>query len=1290
MQKVKNTLAVTFKIRPGEGLPTVLLLVHSFFMGVALVFLETSSYALFLNKFDVERLPWVYIISAGVTAFLGFFYSKLEEHLSFSRLLVVTLSVLLGSVLVFYISLMFSESRLMIMSLIIWYNVVLALMGLEFWGLANRLLNVRQGKRLFGLIGTGEIIAEIIAGLSVSLLVRLLGHNGTTHLLLFSTFGMAACLGILIYITRKMARRISEPEEEEEDGQSYSSGESLLKNRYVHLIFGVACISIFCYYLMDYVFYDRVESKYNTETSLAGFLGIYTAVIGVSKLISNAFFHSRLIERYGLSLGLLAVPTAASIGSLLALAAGIKGYAVFFFWIIIVTKGADELCRVSIEEPSFRILYQPFPAGLRLKAQTLIETMVEPLAGAIIGGILILMTSVLNFQAIHLIYIIALILTLWIFMSMLLRAEYTEALTRALNKRRLGGRALSLGDRSSIDVLRKGLESAIPGEVINCLNMLEEVEHESLDDFIIDLLDHPDDKVRRHVLERIEVLKMSKAAEAITRRLDMEKDNRVLGVALRTLCAISEAEAFEEVYAYLEDPDMSMDVKRGAMAGLLSNGGIDGVLSAGTKLTALLDSESPVDRKLAAEVLGEVGIASFYRPLLKLLDDKDMTVRAAATQASGKLKNLRLFPRLIENLTVPELSSTAVSAIVAFGENILPELEAAFDKEGQPHSLRIRLIRIIGRIGGEKAVETLKRKVEFAEVEIRSHLLTALVTCRYQADVQEIDLIHERIRKEVADATWTLAVLVDLGDMADLTEKMGIMKKTRENGQETEVTRNILEDALKSELEKNTRRIFSLLALIYPANSITQAQLNLNSNSKDNQAKALEVLDNLVSQDIKNIVFPLIDDIPSSQRLSRLVNQFPQKRMNRHERLKEMLSRSQQWTSSWAKTCALFVIGQIATKEFYDPVVSCLSDPDTVVRETAVWALGCLNPDDLVQRLKPMKNDKSDKVSDFARFVIDSIGFSSIPMGKSGYLTRSGRYTADLFTNILQDSGERRLRRCRAANVLARFRVPAARAALLESMSISDKSVRTAVLDALIRGNFEVEEGKERDSLTTLLKAEIDDARHILESMIVLLPEKQSRRLLDALNQEVTHTRRRVLSILALLCTDRIFIKTSRETLYYWYVIQGQRQVPENITERFRNLLSKIGEPPEIQNRIFILFQYRNPLKLKELWGLSSAYTPENLEYHLRQIAFGASVFTLSWSRICALDLIVQLRLTSCVDQIKELVRKSDDVVRATSAWALFKLSPVDYYARAVELRNDPSYLVSQTARQLGGGDEDG
>lgn len=1262
MQKVKNTLSIAFKIRPGEGPATLMLLIHSFFMGITLVFLETASYALFLTEFDIEYLPWVYIGSAAITAFFGFFYSKFEEHLAFSRLLILTVGALLFSIVVFYVSMLLAVTQWLVMCLIIWYNVVLVLINLEFWGLANRLLNVRQGKRLFGLIGTGEIFAEIFAGLSVSVLARLIG---TLHLLAFSIVGMVACLFVLFYITRKMARRIAEPEEEEEESLAGGVASSQLnKNRYLYLIVGVAALSIFGYYLLDYVFYNQLEARYPDEDQLAVFLGIFTAVYGIVKLISNAFLHSRLIERYGLSLGLMAVPVVVAIGSISALAAGIVSAFGLFFWIVTITKGIEEISRVSIEEPSFRILYQPFPAGQRLKAQTILETMVEPLAAAIVGAVLLLLTSVLSLGPVYLIYLICFVLIGWVVAALLLRNEYTKALTRALNKRRLGGAALSLGDASSIDVLRKGLNSEIPGEVINCLNMLEDVEHESLEEFIIELLDHPDDKVRRHVLERIESMKIYNAAEAIKRRLELEKDHRVLGIALRTLCAIAEAEAFEDVFAYLEDPDMDMDVKRGAMAGLLSNGGIDGVLSAGTKLTALLDSDEAEDRKLAAEVLGEVGIASFYRPLLKLLDDPEIKVRAAATQASGKLKNPRLFPKLLENLSAPDMSTTATNAIVNYGVSILPELEAAFDREGQTHSMRIRIVRIIGKIGGETAINILKKKIDFAEVEIRSHILSALVMCRYQADIQEIDRIHDRIRKEVEDATWTLSVLVDIGDYED---------------------GELLIKALKSEVEKNRRRIFSLLSLIYPASAISQSQLNLESSSKDNRANALEVLDNLIAQEIKSYVFPLVDEIPSSQRLGRLVQHFPQKRMSRHERLKEILSRSQQWTSSWAKTCALFAIGNIATKEFYDAVVASLSDPDNVVRETAVWALGALNPDDLVSRLKPMKKDRAKNVADFARFVINSVGFSSIPMGKSGYLTRSGRYTADLFANILQDNEERRLRRCRAANILSRFKVPAARTALVDSLNIQDKTVRTAVLDALIKGDFAIET-PEREALSELLRIEMNDAHTIVESMLVFLNERRAKRLVDALKREMNHNRRRMLSILALLCTDRIFVKTSLATLFYWYIHQTQRKVPENIAARLRHLLTQTNEAPEVQNGAFLLFQQRNPVRLKELLNLPGAYAEDGMEAHLRQIAFGSQVFTLSWSRICALDMIVRMNLHNCVEQILDLLKKGDDVVRATSAWALYRLDPEAYFNLAGELRNDASYLVSQTARQLGGG----
>jgi len=56
-------------------------------------------------------------------------------------------------------------------ALMIWFEVVWALTSLEFWGLAGRLMNLRQGKRLFGLIGSGDMVATVIGGFSMSYFV---------------------------------------------------------------------------------------------------------------------------------------------------------------------------------------------------------------------------------------------------------------------------------------------------------------------------------------------------------------------------------------------------------------------------------------------------------------------------------------------------------------------------------------------------------------------------------------------------------------------------------------------------------------------------------------------------------------------------------------------------------------------------------------------------------------------------------------------------------------------------------------------------------------------------------------------------------------------------------------------------------------------------------------------------------------------------------------------------------------------------------------------------------------
>ena len=58
--------------------------------------------------------------------------------------------------------------------------------------------------------------------------------------------------------------------------------------------------------------------------------------------------------------------------------------------------------------------------------------------------------------------------------------------------------------------------------------------------------------------------------------------------------------------------------RKGTMTGLLRGGGIEGVLVAGQRLLQLINSSNPTDRVFAAKTLQQVGIASFYSPLIAL------------------------------------------------------------------------------------------------------------------------------------------------------------------------------------------------------------------------------------------------------------------------------------------------------------------------------------------------------------------------------------------------------------------------------------------------------------------------------------------------------------------------------------------------------------------------------------------------------------------------------------------------------------------------------------------------
>jgi hypothetical protein len=103
----------------------------------------------------------------------------------------------------------------------------------------------------------------------------------------------------------------------------------------------------------------------------------------------------------------------------------------------------------------------------------------------------------------------------------------------------------------------------------------------------------------------------------------------------------------------------------------------------------------------------------------------------------------------------------------------------------------------------------------------------------------------------------------------------------------------------------------------------------------------------------------LLDNISPQERLRRLTAFFPQTRLGRAGRLRQAVAENQ--AGAWTKSCALFVMGKSAWAGWSDAVIASLNDEDTVVRETAIWALSRVDPNTL-SRLAPSLRDDGNPI----------------------------------------------------------------------------------------------------------------------------------------------------------------------------------------------------------------------------------------------------------------------------------------------------------------------------------------
>jgi len=126
---------------------------------------------------------------------------------------------------------------------------------------------------------------------------------------------------------------------------------------------------------------------------------------------------------------------------------------------------------------------------------------------------------------------------------------------------------------------------------------------------------------------------------------------------------------------------------------------------------------------------------------------------------------------------------------------------------------------------------------------------------------------------------------------------------------------------------------------LYDTRSIQLVKENIDSGTTEGITYAIELLDVFLSEQLKQRVIPLLDDLTDTERTHRLEIFYPRVRLDSKLVLKFLINRDFAQSNRWTKACVLFQIGILKIADFKLDLIAQLFNPDTLIREVSAWAL---------------------------------------------------------------------------------------------------------------------------------------------------------------------------------------------------------------------------------------------------------------------------------------------------------------------------------------------------------------
>lgn len=803
-------------VLPEERRKVSLLLIHYVWVVAVTIAGKSVRDAYFLSRYDKSVLPLMAVAAAIVIAIAIAFFTRVERRYRSNVLVPLGCFVFAASLAALH----FRLEGWTIPVLYVWMEVINVISVLQFWLLAAELLDPRQAKRLFPIIGGGGSLAAILIGPQLKPFSKAYGSDT----LLWLVCGLLVGAALLGMVTTRLPRV---PVIHSETAKSKRTRKRL-GSPYVVMISAIVVSAAVVSAIVDYQFKIISSDTLRTETDLVGFFGQFYAATGLSTLLLQFVVAGRAFQRFGVVLVMAVLPFMLGLGSLSILLWPV-------LWSAVLGKFSDQTFRFTLHNGGLELLWLPVSSEMRREAKPFVSGTLKSVTEGATG---FLMYLLLRFLSAGQLSIVSLIFCgLWAGALIKLRALYIGELQSAIVHRRLPPEDLEVSatDALTVRVIDRALLEGDTVQKLFVLGLISSISMAPWQRTLRRLLSEGKPEVKARILQiagRDETIVTKDALK----RLAAESGTEGIE-AIRVIGSTGAADLRDSVTLRLEDAEPSI---RAAACGALIRLNGAGKGAAQETLNKMLRSGDATERVAALEESSCIDGVLRTEMLEAALKDPSRRVRAKALYTAAAHPEERYARLIAASLSDPALFAPARDALAALPPvSVLPVLTEQVQKQ-MPTSVRQSSLRAMKICRLPEAQSVLVPEVDTRWPRLADQASDSLlVIARHVSSLPETGPNVESRRAELVN---TLSQFNDTLQSLPQSERAVLVR-----------------DYLEVSIPSLLAALIRLASLERPETPVEQCIQILHTRDRARLPFVLELLDTLLTSAEREKVSPLLE-----------------------------------------------------------------------------------------------------------------------------------------------------------------------------------------------------------------------------------------------------------------------------------------------------------------------------------------------------------------------------------------------------------------------------------------------